>query len=200
MRLPLASFAFAAALAVAHPASAADNQLRLFFGGTFGGGTSLVDFDHSAGKLHKSFGVGVASLGNIFGVDVDVADMPGFFQNSDSANLVLSSRADTFTGSLIIAAPRSKTEYGIRPYLIGGGGITRTRVETYFNVLEETRLMPTFTVGVGALGFLTNRVGVSWELRRFESLTVSDDDSGTTINGKQRLSFWRASMAFVYRY
>ena len=57
-----------------------------------------------------------------------------------------------------------------------------------------------FDVGVGVVGFLTNRVGVSWELRRFESLTRTNEDTGQTIDGKLRLSFWRAHMAFVYRY
>jgi len=182
------------------PAAAADNQVRFFFGGTFGGSTSIFEPDHAIGKLHKSVGASIVSLGNIFGVDAEVADSPGFFQNSDSANLVLSSRVTTVTGSVVVAAPRSKTEYGIRPYLVGGGGVMRYRIGTYFNVADQTRIVPTFTVGVGAVGFLTNRVGVSWELRRFESLSRTAEDSGLTINGNVRLSFWRAHMAFVYRY
>lgn len=187
-------------LTIAAPVSAADNQIRFFVGGSFGGGTGLVDWDHAAGNLHKSIGASVVSLGNVFGVEAEVADSPGFFQNSNSANLVLSSRVTTATGSIVIAAPRSKTEYGLRPYVVGGGGIIRTRITDYFGFFKEPIVLPAFTAGIGVMGFFTNRVGVSWELRRLESWSRQDDGAGRTIDGKLRLSFWRADMAFVYRY
>lgn len=186
-------------LAVAAPAAAGDNQVRVFFGGTFGGGTTFTEPDHAIGKPHPALGVSVVSLGNIFGLDADVAHMPGFFQNSDSANLVVSSSVTTLTGNVVVAAPRSKTEYGVRPYLVAGGGMMRVRINDYFRVFERSRILPAFDVGAGAIGFLTNRVGLSWELRRFQSLS-GDEESGLTLSGTERLSFWRASMAFVYRY
>jgi hypothetical protein len=191
--------AFVALLALSGPALAADNQLRVFLGGTFGGGTTFVDPDHAAGKLHAAVGISHVTLGNIFGVDVDLADTPGFFQTGDSANLVLSSRVTTLTGNLIIAAPRSKTEYGVRPYVIAGAGLMRARLNDYFSSFEQSRVLPAFDVGAGAVGFFTNRAGVAWELRRFESLSRDREERGVTI-GKEQLSFWRASMAFVYRY
>lgn len=186
-------------LTTAGPASAADNQIRAFFGGTFGGGTTMVDPDHGADKAHKTFGISLAQLYNVFGWDVDVADTPGFFQNSDSAGLVLSSRVTTMTGNIVIAAPRSRTEYGLRPYFVGGAGVMRTRLVDYLGSFERSNFLPTFNLGGGAVGFVTNRSGVAWELRRFKSLDRNTKETGLAF-GREHVSFWRASMAFVYRY
>jgi hypothetical protein len=186
------------AVLLASPAFAADNQVRAFLGGSFGGSTTFVESDRAAGKFHTAVGASHVTLGNIFGVDVDVADMPGFFETGDS-NLVLSSRVTTVTGNVVVAAPRSRTEYGVRPYIVGGAGLMRVRINDYFGVFDRSSFLPAFDVGAGAVGFFTSRTGVAWELRRFESLTRGDDDSGKTI-GRERLSFWRATVAFVYRY
>lgn len=188
-----------AAVLAASPASAADNQIRPFFGGTFGGGTTFVDPDRGADKTHKTFGISLVSLRNVFGIDVDVADTPGFFENSDSAGLVLSSRVTTVTGNVVVAAPRTRTEYGLRPYIVGGAGLMRVRINDYFGSFENSRVLPALDIGGGAVGFLTNRTGVAWELRRFKSLDGSRKEEGLSI-GKEKLSFWRATMAFVYRY
>lgn len=186
-------------LAAAAPVRAADNQIRPFFGGTFGGGTTVVDPDHGADKTHKTFGISLVSLHNIFGWDVDVANTPGFFQSGSSAGLVLSSRVTTVTGNLVVAAPRSRTEYGLRPYFIAGAGVMHVRLKDYFGSFERSDFFPGLDVGAGAVGFLTNRAGVAWELRRFKSLDRDTRETGLAI-GREHVSFWRASMAFVYRY
>jgi hypothetical protein len=185
------------ALLVAAPVAAADNQIRAFFGGTFGGGTTLPDLEHASGKWNPVYGVSFVTLTNVFGLDVEAADAPGFFQADDSG-LVLSSRVTTVTGNVVIAAPRTKTEYGLRPYVLGGAGMMRAHKTDYFGVFPG-KVMAAIDVGAGAIGFFTNRSGVSWEIRRFEGVSGSDDP-GTTIGQRSRLSFWRASMAFVYRY
>jgi hypothetical protein len=183
----------------ATPAAAADNQIRAFFGGTFGGSTTMVDLEHASGKWNPAIGGSLVVLNNVFGVDIDVADAPGFFQTDDSG-LVLSSRVTTFTGNVVIAAPRSKTEYGLRPYLVGGAGVMRSRQKDYFALFPESKWLVALDIGAGAIGFFTNRSGVSWEIRRFQGLSGGPDAPGTTLGPPGRLSYWRATMAFVYRY
>jgi hypothetical protein len=178
--------------------AAADNQIRGFFGGTFGGTNTFVDLDHAAGSLNPVVGVSFVSLKNVFGLDVDFGNAPGFFQKGES-DLVLSSSVLTLTGNVVVAAPRKMTEYGLRPYLVGGGGLLRARIHDYFSAINQPRLLPVLDVGGGAVGFLTTRVGLAWELRRFQSLRRDSEEIGLTI-GRERLSFWRASMSFVYRY
>jgi hypothetical protein len=185
-------------LGLAMPASAADNQIRPFFGATFGGGTTFVDLENAMGKPKPVMGVSVVRLGDMFGFEGEFGDAPRFFQ-AGSRHLVLSSRVTTLTGNFVVAAPKKLTEYSLRPYLVAGGGLMRARIDDYFGVLKVSRVLPGFDVGVGAVGFLTSDVGVCWEVRRFQSLSGSTEERGVTF-GHERLSFWRASMGLAVRY
>jgi len=192
----------AAALAVllAQPASAADRQIRPFLGVTFAGDTTIVDLESATGSPHATFGVNAAVLWDIVGVDVDLGRTGGFFESGDK-HLVLSSSVTTLTGNLVLAAPRRLTEYSLRLYFVAGGGMMRVAKVDYFDVFDIDDVVPAFDVGAGAIGFVTNKVGVSWEIRRFESLGGSNQLAGLTIGGaRERLTFWRASMALVVRY
>jgi hypothetical protein len=53
-------------------------------------------------------------------------------------------------------------------------------------------------MGVGVTGFLTDRFGVSWDVRYFRS--VGGGQSGAATLGPEQLSFWRANMALAIRY
>jgi hypothetical protein len=189
--------AIALLLLLSSSARAADSQIRPFIGATFGGDTTFVDFDRAAGKPNITFGVTAAWLGEVFGFDVDFADAPGFFQSGDQS-LILSSRVTTLTGNIVVAAPRRLTEYALRPYFSGGGGLMRVRIDDSFHLLPISEVMPGFDVGGGAIGFLTNRVGIGWELRRFQTVGRVQDPAISL--GGARLSFWRATMALTYRY
>jgi hypothetical protein len=175
-----------------------DRQIRPFIGATFGGGTTFVDVEHVAGKVNLAIGVGAVFLGELFGAEVEVADAPGFFESGDRS-LVRGSRVTTISGNVIVAAPHRLTEYSLRPYLVGGGGLMRVRTTTSFNVFDVSTVMPVLDVGVGAVGFLTNRTGVSWELRRFQSVGRNTRNVGLSF-GDEHLSFWRATMAVAIRY
>ena len=179
-------------------ALAADKQIRPFVGVTFGGGTTFVDLEDASGKANLVVGVNAALLGEIVGVELDLADAPGFFQ-SGGRHLVLSSRVATVTGNVVVAVPRRLTEYALRPYFVGGVGVMNVRIADYFGVLEVTKTMPALDVGGGAIGFLTNRIGVCWDVRRFASLAGSAQERGVSF-GEEQISFWRASMALVVRY
>ena len=52
----------------------------------------------------------------------------------------------------------------------------------------------------GAVAFVTNRAGVCWEVRRFQSVGGSNDVAGGLSFGERHLSFWRATVAVVIRY
>jgi hypothetical protein len=143
--------------------------------------------------------VSVLTLGEIFGVDVDLADTSGFFGPGDK-HLVLSSHITTLTGDVVVAAPHRLTEYSLRPYFVAGGGIMRVRSLDYFGLFDVASTLPAFDWGGGVQGFLSKSVGVAWEVRRFESLSRRSQDPGLTLNGDEQISFWRASMALAIRY
>jgi hypothetical protein len=180
--------------------AAADTQIRPFVGFTFAGSTTFLDLDLAVAKHHGVIGVDGVVLGNIFGVEVDLGRMPGFFQTTASLGgspLILHSSLTTLTGSIVIAAPRKLTEYTLRPYFVAGAGGIRVRVDDYFGALKVRDTVGAYDLGGGVVGFLTNRVGVAWDVRRFSSVKGSETQ-GVSEGG--RLSFWRASMALAVRY
>ena len=179
-------------------AFAADRQIRPFIGATVGGGTTFVDPENAVGKPNLVIGASAVFLGEVVGVEVDVADAPGFFESGDS-HLVLFSRVTTVSGNVVVAAPHRMTEYSLRPYLVGGVGFMRVRTSTAFGVFDVSAVIPHLDVGVGALAFVTNRVGVCWDVRRFQSVGSHGDNSGLSF-GDEHLSFWRATMAVAIRY
>lgn len=183
------------------PTFAADRQIRPFIGATFGGGTNFVDPEDAAGKVNPAIGVSAVFLGEVFGAEVDVADAPGFFESGDK-HLVLGSRVTTLGGNVVIAAPHRLTEYSLRPYFVGGAGLMRVRTTTASSVFDISSVSPQFTVGAGVVAFLTNRFGVSWDVRRFQSVGSGRSGVGLSFSqpGEEHLSFWRATMAAVIRY
>lgn len=186
-------------MALSAPAAAqvsSEWQVRPFVGVTFGGSTTLNDPDHAVGGANLALGVNAALLGNVFGIEGDLGHAPGFFQTGD-AGLVSSSRVTTLTGNVIVGLPRAATEYSLRPFFVGGLGVMWARAVDAFNSavpVDMTR--PAFDLGGGVTGALSNRTGLSWDVRYFRSFAGVDDPLGV---GTERLSFWRANMALVIR-
>jgi hypothetical protein len=187
----------AIALLLTMPAAArAEWQLRPFLGATFGGGTTLVDLDEAVGSGNVGLGMSGVLIGEVVGLEADLGYGPGFFQNGDRHRVVSSSVA-TLTGNVIVAVPRRVTQYTLRPYFVGGGGMMRARSEDVGNALAYTVTLRAMDLGGGMTGFLTNRFGLSWDVRYFRS--VGGKDVVGFSFGPEELSFWRAVMALAIR-
>ena len=173
----------------------AEWQLKPFVGVDFGATTTFADLDHVAGKPHVSFGVNGLVLGQVFGVEGEVSFAPGFF-NAKEQQLVVDSSVTTATANLVVAFPRRWSQYTLRPYVVGGGGVMRVHRDDVISVLTVDSTLGTVDFGGGVTGFLSNRVGVSWDLRYFRSF--GGDSRGFSI-GNEQLSYWRAMMAVAIR-
>ena len=174
----------------------AEWQLRPFLGVTFGGRTTFFDLERAAGDPNLVIGFNSVLLGELIGIDADLGYAPGFFQ-SGGQHLVSRSSVTTLTGNVVIALPRHLTEFTLRPYFVGGAGLVRARINDPSKVLSVSSTLPAVDLGGGVTGFLTDRIGVSWDVRHFRSF------GGQTRNlsfGREQLSFWRANMALVFRY
>lgn len=82
-----AAGALALLLTLAVPARA-EWQFRPFVGLTFKGSTTLFGADDlvtAVSKKNTAFGIAGGYLGEIFGVEVDFARAPGFFQADETA-------------------------------------------------------------------------------------------------------------------
>jgi hypothetical protein len=63
--------------------------------------------------------------------------------------------------------------------------------------LAYSRNLSAFNVGGGAVGMLSRRTGVRWDLRYLRG--IGSAEGGGTLTGGAQLSYWRASMAVVIR-
>jgi hypothetical protein len=190
-----AGFLALALLVMLPSESLAEWQLKPFVGLDFGATTTFTDLDHVADKPHATFGASGLVLGQVFGVEGDVSFAPGFFQ-AKRQQLIVGSGVTTATGNLVVAFPRRWSQYTLRPYVVGGGGVMRVHIDDVIGVLSVDSSLPTVDFGGGVTGFLTDRVGLCWDLRYFRSF--GGDSRGFSI-GNEQLSYWRAMMAVAIR-
>ena len=185
------------ALLMLQPATGwAEWQLKPYLGATFGGTSNFFLFSEDAGKRKFAIGGSAIWLGNFVGVEGDVARVPGFFETADPV-LVQSGSVTMLTGNVVLTLPRKMTQYGLRPYLVGGGGIVGVNINRGEGLLDVGTSLRVLDFGGGATGFLTDRVGLNWDVRYFRSVG-GKDDTGLTI-GKEQISFWRATMGVAIR-
>ncbi len=190
----------ALALILAPGEARAEWQVRPFIGFTFGGATNFVDPQGAIDSQNVIIGASGGWLGEIFGLEADFGRAPGFFQTESAfESLVQQSAVTTLTGNIVIAMPRSMAGYGLRPYFSGGVGVMHIDVLGQFELTDYTRTLPALSFGGGVTGFVSNTVGLSWDVRRLSTLLGEGETLGNSL-GREHLSFWRATMAVALRY
>lgn len=176
----------------------ADFLITPYVGTVFGGNTTLIDLDvGAASSKHWIFGGSAAWLSDrIVGVEGDFSMVPGFFQNSEGTGLVTGSRVTTLTGSVIAALPLSVTRESLRPYVVGGLGLLHATTEDLISLNESGDWLG-LQLGAGAVGMVSNRAGVRFDLRHLRALSRD-----LTLRGERtsKLSFWRATFGVTLRY
>jgi hypothetical protein len=177
----------------------AEWQAKPFIGVTFGGETTFLALDQVAGERKLALGAGVTWLGNFIGIEGEITRVPGFFQRGRplDVEIVTDSSVTTATGSVVLTLPRKMTQYGLRPYFVGGAGVVRAVASDPLDLLSVDTTLGVANFGGGVTGFLTDRVGVNWDVRYFRSFG-GKEGTGLAI-GREQLSFWRASMGVAIR-
>lgn len=207
MRTPLRVLTLLGVLVVSVPgAASAEWHLTPFLGLTFKGDTTLLEFEQAAGKAHWSFGGAVALMGaGPVGVEGLVVYTPGFFQQDTPPALgglsppnILHSRALAVMGNVVLTTPRSWNEYGLRPFFSGGIGLLYATATDALVILPVETSLLGYNIGGGAVGFLTERAGLRFDLRYFSNLKPSDDPE--IAIGRVHLSYWTGSVGVVFRY
>lgn len=179
-----------------HPA-AAEWHFTPMLGTTFFIKTSLIDPDAATDQIHRNFGGSVALLGGgIFGAEGLVVWTPGVF--TGDKGLVERSRSIAAMGNVVVTTPRRWTEYSLRPFISGGLGIIHTSRTD--DVFPDNRNIPAFNIGGGAIGFLSKRTGLRFDLRYYGSLTRSDEgDEGDVAFGRVYIRYMTVSVGVVLR-
>jgi hypothetical protein len=176
----------------------ADFLVTPFIGSAFGGSTTLLDLDTGAASAkHWTFGGSAAWLSDqVLGVEADFAMVPGFFENSGGTGLITGSRVTTLTGNVLAALPLSVSRESLRPYITGGLGLIHATADDLIGLNESGDWLG-LQVGAGAIGLISERTGVRFDLRHSRALSRD-----TTLRGERtsKLSFWRAAVGFTLRY
>jgi hypothetical protein len=192
-------------LATPSPA-AAEWHITPMIGVTFAGGTTFLDLQDAVKKRHADFGGAVAILGaGIIGAEAIVTITPGFFETSRtplSTDLpppeLESSRTVAVMGNVVLTTPRRWTEYGLRPFVSGGFGLLHvSQTPAAAAGLGVHARVGGFNLGGGAIGFLTPKTGVRFDLRYYR--TLRQTDQGAMAIGLASLHYMTASVGVVFR-
>ena len=187
-------------LAVSRPAYA-EWHLTPFVGLTMFGNTNLVDPQFGSGNRHFHTGGSVAWLSRgIFGVEAIATWTPGFFDGDTSfedipAVDVEGSRAISLMGNVLVTLPQRWTEYGLRPFVSGGFGLMHAQHS--WDAFPVNVKVAGFNIGGGAVGFLTQRTGLRFDLRYHSTLNRKADLP--TFFGPAHLRYVTASVGIVFR-
>ncbi len=199
----------AALLVWARPAGA-EWQFAPFFGWEFGGHTSFPDPEFATDHTHRAFGVTIARIGRgPIGFEGSALLVPGFFNDPKRPNdptrpetldIISRSYALALMGNVVLAAPQRWNEYGLRPYVSGGAGLLRAYATDEQGVLPLHQRLFAANVGGGAVGFITDRTGIRFDLRFFSNVRNVTDTEGVTLgSGRKHLRFWMGSIGLVFR-
>lgn len=194
-------------LALQPAPAAAEWLFSPMVGLTFKGATNINDSELATEKTHKNFGGAVSLLGEgIVGVEGIVTWSPAFFKNDENpfGDLVDEARAISLMGNVVLTTPRQLTEYSLRPYFSGGAGLmnaTVTQLDTGPGgaPLNSVKLnAPGFNLGVGAIGFFSERTGVRFDFR-YHSTFRRSADILSVDEGSSYLRYMTASIGIVWR-
>lgn len=187
------------ALVPAAPA-AADIFVSPFLGVKFKGATNELDLDRDAGARDTKSAVGISGVvisDDGFGIEVEVAHQPRFFERKGDAGLVTRSGVTTIGGNVMLALPLSITRESLRPYAVAGLGWMHASAKDGIGFNDFSNDFLGLTLGIGAVGFVTEVVGLRFDLRQLRS--VSSSDTSNLTGDLARLSFWRATIGVVFR-
>lgn len=165
----------------------ADFFIVPFAGMKFGGSTSIADLELAAGKKKFVLGLAARTVTNgIVGFEAEFANIAGFFANAEASDtqptprplVKAGSYVNDLTGSIVLSLPPGATGGGLRPYAVIGGGLIHAQSQDYFDVITVRRTVGAINLGFGAVGMLTNNVGVRFDVRHLRSLTNDPPTGG----------------------
>lgn len=187
------------------PQAQADWVFSPLLGVTFDGTTTYLDLEHGVEETKLTFGGSGGWLSDgLIGVEVNAGYTPGFFDSGDESretDLVVGSSALVITGDVLVLVPRSIARESLRPYVLGGVGLLRVRGEFAAGALEHDSRLLGLAIGGGAIGALTDRTSLRFDVRRISNLTTDDESLTTDLTfGPASLSFWRATIGVLLAY
>ena len=167
-----------------------------FMGIKFGGGTSIFDIEFVSGAKKFTVGGAVMSIDRgILGYEGSFGSIPGYFER-DNELWAPGSFAIDLTGSVLFSLPPDVTAGGLRPYFAVGAGLAHLQANDKLHLFQVRRTVPVANLGGGAIGLITNSVGVRFDYRYVRSLQTDD---GSLANVGRRISYSRFTVGLLLR-
>ena len=167
-----------------------------FIGAKFASKTSIVNLDQGASNTRMTLGVSGAILSDeIFGIEGELGYSPRFFERS-GGELVARSNITTLMGNVLIAVPKRITRDALRPYAVAGIGLVHVGIKDKVNVFPVDGDLLGMSIGGGAIGHLTNRTSLRFDVRHIRNIGGGSGDVPSL--GATRISYWRATAGVAF--
>lgn len=157
-----------------------------FGGATFGG-------DAQVRRL--SMGGALTFMGKAAGVEIEFGYTPDFFGEQRGVALIADSNVTSLMGNIVLGPGVGP----VRPYVVGGVGLLRPRINTSGLFTNVSANDLGLDAGGGLLILVSKHVGVRGDLRYFRRLTdpSNDNDLDLTLAG---FHFFRATAGLSFRF
>jgi hypothetical protein len=201
-------------LLLAPRSARAEWQFTPTLGVTFAGSTTLFDPQNGTGQRHVNLGGIVSRFGEgVIGFEGMFIYTRHFFEfdgprEPGTAPLpeLDKNYAMSMMGNVVLTVPRHWTEYFLRPYVSGGFGVLRAVSVDVANPITGESLfplhatMPGFTIGGGAIGFLSQNTGVRFDVRYHGGLRRDPGNIAENVLGPElHLRYMTAEIGLVIR-
>jgi opacity protein-like surface antigen len=204
----------ALALTLAPSTARAEWLLTPFAGGNTGG----------IGQGEFTFGASVGWMGDgIFGFEADLGFIAknNVFDTEESGRLGIDrdffeAKGGSFMGNVLVGYPFGGTNGNFNPYIVGGLGWIRSKVETSDDLFESTNDEFGMDLGGGIFAFVNESWGFRGDMRWFYMFDAPDDlefdllDAGLVnrvdvptidlVDIDIDRHFWRATGGVTYRW
>ena len=193
-------------VSIATPRTAsADWTFTPFLGWNFGGSADINAPNSNTSSTFErkiDYGASLASMGKgPIGFEIDFGYSPNFFETSTPPSgffkFTPDSNVTTLTGNLIIGAHGGP----IRPYVVGGVGLIRTKVQDFSQVVSvNSKNDLGMDVGGGVMGFFSNNVGLRGDVRYFRGFRGTSDSGNPAGIALSDFKFWRGSLGLSLKF
>jgi opacity protein-like surface antigen len=163
-------------------------------GTTFGADTN--------GNEHFTYGAALGWMGaGVFGWEADFSFTPEFFEGGDSDfDFDGGSNVVTAMANAIVGIPiGGQLGGGFRPYLTAGIGMLQTEARSGDDLFSVDNSEFGFNVGAGALGFVSDHVGIRGDIRYIRSFEDPNEDNEFDL-GVGNFDYWRATGGLTFRW
>lgn len=180
-------------MSVAAPAGA-DWLFTPFVGPNAGGDTV---------KAQTNFGISAAMMGaGVVGWEFDAGWAPDFFDTGadDKNTLINDTSVSTYMFNVIFGAPAGgQSGMGVCPYGSIGIGAIHTEASSDLRLVDHSNTNFGWNLGGGAMGFLSDHVGLRGDVRYLQDVQNELKDNALTADAG-RFGFWRITGGVVLRW